>query len=105
MSLDLGVLHPEITKGVVSISGCLRDSTIAHITDSEALKSKSMLLVHGNKDDVILPRFFMEAIELLEAQGIGIAQQKVNAGHQHTPEMVEIVQQWLTEQLNKSNSD
>ncbi|MGB0388969.1 MAG: alpha/beta hydrolase [Ardenticatenaceae bacterium] len=98
-SCALLLLNPEKVAGVVAMSGRWPDPVEAIRVPDERLSAKPVLAVHGRHDPVIPIGFARELKKKFEALPVHFTYQEFNMAHNISAESLQLVREWLTEQL------
>jgi phospholipase/carboxylesterase len=82
MSINLGLIDNENYNCIVGFSG-----KIINQKDLVNRKTSStrMLLIHGDKDQVVLPTFLLEAKDFLIRNNVEVETQMINNCEHHIP--------------------
>ncbi len=100
-SCALMMTNPEKLAGIVAMSGRWPEPVDEIQVSNERLDGKPILAVHGVQDEVIQIRFARELKQKFEALPVDFTYQEFPMGHNISPESLQVVQKWLTKQLDK----
>ena len=100
-SCALLMTNPAKLAGIVAMSGRWPEPVDSILVSNERLSGKPVLAVHGVQDEVIDIGFGRELKKKFEALPVDFTYQEFAMGHTISPESLQLVQTWLTEQLDK----
>ena len=100
-SCALLMTNPEKLAGIVAMSGRWPEPVDTIQVSKERLTGKPVLAVHGVQDEVIKIRFARELKQKFEGLPVDFTYQEFPMAHNISAESLQVVQKWLTEQLDK----
>jgi phospholipase/carboxylesterase len=105
VALSAMLTAPERYAGVVCMSGRLPPEVLPFLAQPERLGDKPILIVHGVHDDVLGIDFARSARAILATLPVSVSYQELDLGHSTSPESIDIVGTWLTDQLDRLEWD
>ena len=88
MSAGLALTEPDQVRGFAIISGRILSEIAPLITQADGLKNLTALIQHGIHDGVLPVSWADKSAELLETLGISFVDNRYQAHHELTPQMV-----------------
>ncbi|MBS1978970.1 MAG: prolyl oligopeptidase family serine peptidase [Bacteroidetes bacterium] len=99
MSLSLGLIHPELFKGIVAISGRLPEELRAEFAPSNELSGLKVFVAHGTHDRVLTIDYARKLRSFLNGFGVSSFYKEYNAGHGISGEMLQDLNEWLNKAI------
>ena len=100
MALATMLTAPEKVAGAVCMSGRLLPEVLPHAADTERLRGKPVLIVHGTQDERLGLEYAQRALEALRRFPLKIDYAEFDMPHTTTDESVAFVSAWLTSQID-----
>jgi len=100
LSMCYTLEHPARVAGVIAQSGYIPGHVDLAINESE-LNHKPFILTHGENDTLIPIEWARATRDRLQTLGIDLTYREFQIGHNVSMDSLEIISQWLQEQLRK----
>ena len=100
MALATLLTAPRKVAGAVVMSGRLLPEALAEAADDDALRGRSVLVVHGEGDEKLGVHLARWAREQLARRPLALTYRELAMGHTITPESLAVVTTWLTAALD-----
>lgn len=95
MSCSIGLLHPEMVKGVICLSGRILQEIRSEVKKTPELHTLKLFIAHGTQDGVLPITFAREAKTYLEQLDAICSYHEFDMGHQIVPEELDALNTWL----------
>lgn len=102
MSIATLLTAPSVVAGAIVMSGRLLPEVLPYVADSEMLRDKAVLLVHGTDDTKLGIGYAHDAKVKLSSLPVSLSYHEFPMGHQLTRESVSLVAEWISEQAGLS---
>lgn len=99
MALASLLAEPEKVAGVVCMSGRLLPEVLPHAASPARLRDKSVLIVHGTRDETLEVEYGRRAHEALKRFPVDLEYMEFDMGHTTTDESLAAVAAWLTARI------
>jgi len=100
MSLSVMLSRPDLLAGVVAMSGRIPPEFEANMVDGSQLADFPIMVVHGERDEVIPVVNGRDTKERLESLPVDLTYKEYNMGHEINDDSLQDILTWLAERLN-----